>query len=919
MSVLVCDDNGYRSTDRYGHNKPERNRKFTSPENLTAFLESSGSEEESNLSDTVTEISQDLECESDDSIQLIGEARNIVRRRIIGEETVLSVSQNSVEIIEEGEDSLRTPDKVPKRKRSKSDSSIEDDSFRSPEIPFTGSPVIYQLYETNNTKIIIKKSMSVKKPEPRTKKFSEKDITSMLDSDNDEEIFDRPKRNTEGVGTPKEPPRTAARIADANTPRNSPRTRGKTQETPTKDEVSLRMKFRRSTEQSNYKVEPLETDSLERRASLRTSIVLPKRFTDTGLENTPGRRTPTRYKKPVQYYEEPSDLDDSIKTPKRSTKLGDAKSGRRTPSRNTKPVQYCEESPDLKDPMGTPKRVSRQAKTPKRDPPQDEISTPKSRSNHPKTPRSSILKSVPMTPSGRPRRSTRAPLHVDMDEDEGNENDTNKGNTDESDNEILPRRTFDRKRRLLPQESPMTPRKSVTIVEEAKTPKKSVTEEGRTPRRARRPSSSEDEPTTPKRVSRLASLTEESVTPKQRGRAKLQTPSLKHGALTPSMHQRSANVGKPKTALQEARAQLHVSAVPKSLPCREEEFNDIFTFLQRKLLDHSSGCIYISGVPGTGKTATVNEVIRCLRKLVSKGELEEFNFLEINGMKLTEPRQAYVQILKQLSGQSLTWEQAYQNLEKRFTKSMGHRGMTLLLVDELDLLCNKRQDVVYNLLDWPGKQGAQLVVLTIANTMDLPERVLMGRVTSRLGLTRLTFQPYNHKQLQEIVTTRLKDSDAFRSEAIQLVARKVAAVSGDARRALDICRRATEIAESNGGKIVSMQDVNEALTEMIASAKVQAIKHCSEMEKVFLQAVCAEISRTGVEEAVFQNVYKQLEALCSFEGVKTPNISQSLEICSMLSANRLLLCEHSRMDIMQRILLNVSADDIHFALQSVQI
>lgn len=86
-------------------------------------------------------------------------------------------------------------------------------------------------------------------------------------------------------------------------------------------------------------------------------------------------------------------------------------------------------------------------------------------------------------------------------------------------------------------------------------------------------------------------------------------------------------------------------------------------------------------------------------------------------------------------------------------------------------MCTKRQDVVYNLLDWPTKANAQLVVITIANTMDLPERVFMGRVTSRLGLTRLTFQPYNHKQLQEIVLTRLKDTDAFRSEAIQLVAR----------------------------------------------------------------------------------------------------------------------------------------------------
>lgn len=86
-------------------------------------------------------------------------------------------------------------------------------------------------------------------------------------------------------------------------------------------------------------------------------------------------------------------------------------------------------------------------------------------------------------------------------------------------------------------------------------------------------------------------------------------------------------------------------------------------------------------------------------------------------------------------------------------------------------MCTKRQDVIYNLLDWPTKASARLVVITIANTMDLPERVLMGRITSRLGLTRVTFQPYSHAQLQEIVVTRLQDVDIFKSEAIQLIAR----------------------------------------------------------------------------------------------------------------------------------------------------
>lgn len=91
---------------------------------------------------------------------------------------------------------------------------------------------------------------------------------------------------------------------------------------------------------------------------------------------------------------------------------------------------------------------------------------------------------------------------------------------------------------------------------------------------------------------------------------------------------------------------------------------------------------------------------------------------------------------------------------------------------QLDMLCNRRQDVIYNLLDWPSHSGAKLLVITIANTMDLPERCLMGRVTSRMGLTRLTFKPYTFKELEQIVNSRLEKIDGvFRNDAIQFVSR----------------------------------------------------------------------------------------------------------------------------------------------------
>lgn len=99
-------------------------------------------------------------------------------------------------------------------------------------------------------------------------------------------------------------------------------------------------------------------------------------------------------------------------------------------------------------------------------------------------------------------------------------------------------------------------------------------------------------------------------------------------------------------------------------------------------------------------------------------------------------------------------------------------------------------------------------------------------VTTIQGLTRLDFHPYTFTQLKEIITTRLTNSKIFDAEAIELASRKVASVSGDARRALDICRRAVEIGgQRNNFKGVTMKDVSAAVEEMFTSPRVTAIRY----------------------------------------------------------------------------------------------
>ncbi len=65
--------------------------------------------------------------------------------------------------------------------------------------------------------------------------------------------------------------------------------------------------------------------------------------------------------------------------------------------------------------------------------------------------------------------------------------------------------------------------------------------------------------------------------------------------------------------------------------------------------------------------------------------------------------------------------------------SLAYVRGSIVLMDELDQLVTTKQDVVYNFFNWPTIADSKLIVIAVANTHDLPERVMTGRVRSRLG------------------------------------------------------------------------------------------------------------------------------------------------------------------------------------------
>ncbi|KAG2527023.1 hypothetical protein BBO99_00002600 [Phytophthora kernoviae] len=361
---------------------------------------------------------------------------------------------------------------------------------------------------------------------------------------------------------------------------------------------------------------------------------------------------------------------------------------------------------------------------------------------------------------------------------------------------------------------------------------------------------------------------------------------------------------------------------------REDERDEIYTALHSSIEQQSAGGpIYISGLPGAGKTSIVKEVIRSLEKQRDVGRLRNFVWVEVNGLQMPRPDVAYSVLWKALQPQeeeederpgesevsgtntlkpqrparvNIGAARLCEYLQSEFHSKNATRPMLLVLLDEMDFMLAGKNQVLYNLLEWQTAATAKLVLVGIANTMDLPER-LPTKIRSRLGGHRITFPAYTRAQLENIIQQRLLQLDVFSDEAIQICAKSLAHQSGDVRQALSLCRKAAEVclhrltmldpaltAAVGSEYFVTGEDLNEAQQAVSVSAPMSRLRACSKFECTFLVALRMEVrsnavrgtGRGGVE---LEAVIERFAILCKTHSfVPIPRLRGLLFICDEL-------------------------------------
>jgi cell division control protein 6 len=274
----------------------------------------------------------------------------------------------------------------------------------------------------------------------------------------------------------------------------------------------------------------------------------------------------------------------------------------------------------------------------------------------------------------------------------------------------------------------------------------------------------------------------------------------------------------PTTVITTAKSLFSRGTQGGRLIGRDTERLQLNAFIQGCLASKSGGCLYISGPPGCGKSALLTELMGEL----AGDEMHTIKKAWVNCMSLHTPNSIYGSLLDSFSptlstGKNKTAE--FPHLEKLLI-STNTKTTYVLVLDEIDyLLAN---DVLPKLFELSLRKNSRLILIGIANALDLTDRFLPRLKAKGLEPHLIPFLSYTAPQISEVLTSRLRSllTPAETEEcdpgflpfvhpaAIQLLSRKVASASGDLRKAFDILRRSLELVEQESLQAMRAQNAS---------------------------------------------------------------------------------------------------------------
>ncbi|KAH7171124.1 P-loop containing nucleoside triphosphate hydrolase protein [Dactylonectria macrodidyma] len=353
-----------------------------------------------------------------------------------------------------------------------------------------------------------------------------------------------------------------------------------------------------------------------------------------------------------------------------------------------------------------------------------------------------------------------------------------------------------------------------------------------------------------------------------------------------------------QTVYHSARQLFARGAEPGQLVGRESERDQLTTFLDRCSSKTPNGCLYVSGPPGTGKSAMITEMTQAC------SDRDNVQVAYINCMSIKSSKDLYATLLGALGQASdLTEADAVAALQAMFVSKSKSNSVYLITLDEIDHILTMGLESLYRVFEWSLQKSSRLVLVGVANALDLTDRFLPRLKSKNLKPDLMSFLPYTAVQVKNIIITRLKSLMPEGKEgyvpfihpaAIELCSRKVSSQTGDLRKAFEICRRALDLieAETRGKheeeareKLLLMTPSKRPLGENINGASGTGGRSVMQIMSTSLKSLTAETAPRAsighlnkITSAAFNNgTTQRLKAL---------NLQQKAALCALVACEK---------------------------------
>ena len=317
------------------------------------------------------------------------------------------------------------------------------------------------------------------------------------------------------------------------------------------------------------------------------------------------------------------------------------------------------------------------------------------------------------------------------------------------------------------------------------------------------------------------------------------------------------------------------------LVAREKECDVLDSFF-KACFEGTSGSLYLSGGPGTGKTSVARAAARVYRH-DAKTRVVEVNCMELQASSVVGFYLRLIEVCEAAGATSSGLVSAKSPLSSLMTaaaaalRQLG--SSVILIIDEVDQLVLKPspENSLDHLCSLAGhSQAPGLAIVMIANAVDLLVRASKGQS----GCASLLFEPYTTQQLRSIVKSHFacapdgQQAENALGRSLELSIRRVAAHSGDCRHIVRLCDDGFAAARQKEalGRGEAPPKLAQAENDPLAEVKHFALGH---------QILLGTLSQSERQDVDYLELFARYKAMMS--KLKQPAISKP-QVNSILSA-----------------------------------